>query len=52
MAEKAWLEISIFEACVMRKYVTKSYYTILSDFGRTSFLYKSTLKLFGDFASS
>ena len=43
MAEKAWLEISIFEACVMRKYVTKSYYTILSDFGRTPFLYKSTL---------
>ena len=43
MAEKAWLEISIFEASVMRKYVTKSYYTILSDFGRTPFLYKSTL---------
>ena len=46
MAEKAWLEISIFEACVMRKYVTKSYYTILSDFGRTPFLYKATHNCF------
>ena len=45
MAEKAWLQISSFEACVIRKYVTKSYYTILSDFGRTPFLYKSTLKV-------
>ena len=33
MAEKAWLEISIFETCVTRKYVTKSYYTSLGDFG-------------------
>ena len=44
MAEKAWLEISIFEACVMHKYVTNSYYTILSDFRQTPFLYNSTLK--------
>ena len=46
MAEKAWLEISV----LMLVYVTKSYYTILSDFRRTPFLYKSTLNnLFDSF---
>ena len=44
MAEKAWLEISIFEALVKRKYVINLYYIILSDFAQTPFLYKSTLK--------
>ena len=44
MAKKAWLEISILEAFVRRKYVTNLYYIIFSDFGQYPFLYKSTLK--------
>ena len=44
MAEKAWLQISFFEAFGRRKHVTNSYYIISSDFRRTPFLYKSTLK--------